>query len=445
MIRIYHPLLLKVLHWPKTTLLIALLSILTVVWPLNRVGGEFLPQINEGDLLYMPSTLPGISAAQAADMLQKTDKLIMAVPEVARVFGKTGKAETATDSAPLEMVETTIQLKPQDQWRPGMTMEKIVDELDKTVRLRGWRTCGCRRSATASTCSPPASRARSALRFPALTADIDAIAGQIEGVARSVPGVTSALAERLVGGRYLDIDIKREKAARYGMTVGDVQLFVSSAIGGAMVGETVEGVERYPINIRYPQSYRDSPETLRQLPILTPLKQQIVLGDVAEVKVVTGPSMLKTENARPTSWIYIDARDRDMVSVVHDLQQAIGKEVKLKPGISVSYSGQFELLERANQKLKLMVPMTLMIIFVLLYLAFRRVGEALLIITSVPFALVGGIWFLYWMGFHLSVATGTGFIATAGVAAGWRGDADVPAPCHRGGAIAGESADFQRR
>ncbi|MBL1733452.1 CusA/CzcA family heavy metal efflux RND transporter, partial [Klebsiella pneumoniae] len=248
-------------------------------------------------------------------------------------------------------------------------------------------------------------------------ADIDAIAGQIEVVARSVPGVTSALAERLVGGRYLNIDIHREKAARYGMTVGDVQLFVSSAIGGAMVGETVEGVERYPINIRYPQSYRDSPETLRQLPILTPLKQQIVLADVAEVKVVTGPSMLKTENARPTSWIYIDARDRDMVSVVHDLQQAIGKEVKLKPGISVSYSGQFELLERAIQKLKLMVPMTLMIIFVLLYLAFRRVGEALLIITSVPFALVGGIWFLYWMGFHLSVATGTGFIALAGVAA----------------------------
>ena len=418
LIRIYHPLLLKVLHWPKTTLLIALLSILTVVWPLNRVGGEFLPQINEGDLLYMPSTLPGISAAQAADMLQKTDKLIMAVPEVARVFGKTGKAETATDSAPLEMVETTIQLKPQDQWRPGMTMEKIVDELDKTVRLPGlanlWVPPIRNRIDMLSTgIKSPIGIKVSGTNL----ADIDAIAGQIEGVARSVPGVTSALAERLVGGRYLDIDIQREKAARYGMTVGDVQLFVSSAIGGAMVGETVEGVERYPINIRYPQSYRDSPETLRQLPILTPLKQQIVLGDVAEVKVVTGPSMLKTENARPTSWIYIDARDRDMVSVVHDLQQAIGKEVKLKPGISVSYSGQFELLERANQKLKLMVPMTLMIIFVLLYLAFRRVGEALLIITSVPFALVGGIWFLYWMGFHLSVATGTGFIALAGVAA----------------------------
>lgn len=261
-----------------------------------------------------------------------------------------------------------------------------------------------------------------------------------------MPGVTSALAERLVGGRYLDIDIQREKAARYGMTVGDVQLFVSSAIGGAMVGETVEGVERYPINIRYPQSYRDSPQTLRQLPILTPLKQQIVLGDVAEVKVVSGPSMLKTENARPTSWIYIDARDRDMVSVVHDLQQAIGKEVKLKPGISVSYSGQFELLERANQKLKLMVPMTLMIIFVLLYTAFRRVGEALLIIASVPFALVGGIWFLYWMGFHLSVATRHRLYRHGRRGRGvWRGDADVPAPRHRGGAGAGEPADLQRR
>ncbi|RXY30024.1 hypothetical protein DD577_27145 [Klebsiella pneumoniae] len=376
--------------------------------PLNQVGGEFLPQINEGDLLDMPSTLPGISAAQAADILQKTDKLIMKVPEVARVFGKTGK----------EMVETTIQLKPQDQWRPGMTMEKIVEELDKTVRLPGlanlWVPPIRNRIDMLSTgIKSPIGIKVSGTNL----ADIDAIAEQIEVVARSVPGVTSALAERLVGGRYLNIDIHREKAARYGMTVGDVQLFVSSAIGGAMVGETVEGVERYPINIRYPQSYRDSPETLRQLPILTPLKQQIVLADVAEVKVVTGPSMLKTENARPTSWIYIDARDRDMVSVVHDLQQAIGKEVKLKPGISVSYSGQFELLERAIQKLKLMVPMTLMIIFVLLYLAFRRVGEALLIITSVPFALVGGIWFLYWMGFHLSVATGTGFIALAGVAA----------------------------
>lgn len=418
LIRVYHPLLLKVLHWPKTTLLVAALSVLTVLWPLNKVGGEFLPQINEGDLLYMPSTLPGISAAEAASMLQKTDKLIMSVPEVARVFGKTGKAETATDSAPLEMVETTIQLKPQDQWRPGMTMDKIIEELDNTVRLPG----------LANLWVPPIRNRidmlSTGIKSPigikvsgTVLADIDAMAEQIEEVARTVPGVASALAERLEGGRYINVEINREKAARYGMTVADVQLFVTSAVGGAMVGETVEGIARYPINLRYPQSWRDSPQALRQLPILTPMKQQITLADVADVKVSTGPSMLKTENARPTSWIYIDARDRDMVSVVHDLQKAIAEKVQLKPGTSVAFSGQFELLERANHKLKLMVPMTLMIIFVLLYLAFRRVGEALLIISSVPFALVGGIWLLWWMGFHLSVATGTGFIALAGVAA----------------------------
>jgi len=418
LIRLYHPLLLKVLHWPKATLLVAMLSILTVIWPLSKVGGEFLPQINEGDLLYMPSTLPGISAAQAAQMLQITDKLIMTVPEVARVFGKTGKAETATDSAPLEMVETTIQLKPEDQWRPGMTMDKIIAELDKTVRLPG----------LANLWVPPIRNRidmlSTGIKSPigikvsgTVLADIDALSEQIEVVARTVPGVTSALAERLVGGRYLNVDIQREKAARYGMTPADVQLFITSAVGGAMVGETVEGIERYPINIRYPQRYRDSLEQLRQLPILTPMKQQITLADVAEVKVMSGPSMLKSENARPTGWIYIDSRDRDMLSVVNDLKKAIAENVQLTPGTSVTFSGQFEYMERANQKLKLMVPMTLMIIFILLYLAFRRVGEALLIITSVPFALVGGIWFLYWMGFHLSVATGTGFIALAGVAA----------------------------
>ncbi|EHH8636305.1 CusA/CzcA family heavy metal efflux RND transporter [Escherichia coli] len=340
LIRVYHPLLLKVLHWPKTTLLVAALSVLTVLWPLNKVGGEFLPQINEGDLLYMPSTLPGLANLWVPPIRNRIDML------------STG-------------IKSPIGIK-----------------VSGTV-----------------------------------LADIDAMAEQIEEVARTVPGVASALAERLEGGRYINVEINREKAARYGMTVADVQLFVTSAVGGAMVGETVEGIARYPINLRYPQSWRDSPQALRQLPILTPMKQQITLADVADVKVSTGPSMLKTENARPTSWIYIDARDRDMVSVVHDLQKAIAEKVQLKPGTSVAFSGQFELLERANHKLKLMVPMTLMIIFVLLYLAFRRVGEALLIISSVPFALVGGIWLLWWMGFHLSVATGTGFIALAGVAA----------------------------
>jgi len=418
LIKMYHPLLLKVLKWPKLTLVVAALSIFTVIWPLSKVGGEFLPNINEGDLLYMPSTLPGISPAEAAAMLQTTDKLIKTVPEVASVFGKTGKAETATDSAPLEMVETTIQLKPQDQWRPGMTLDKIIDELDTTVRLPG----------LANLWVPPIRNRidmlSTGIKSPigikvsgTVLADIDATAQSIEEVAKTVPGVFSALAERLEGGRYIDVNINREKAARYGMTVGDVQLFVSSAIGGAMVGETVEGVARYPINIRYPQGFRDGPDALRQLPILTPMKQQITLGDVANVKIISGPTMLKTENARPASWIYIDARGRDMVSVVNDLKTVISEKVKLKPGTSISFSGQFELLEHANKKLKLMVPMTIMIIFVLLYLAFRRFDEALLILMSLPFALIGGIWFLYWQGFHMSVATGTGFIALAGVAA----------------------------
>lgn len=400
------------------TLLVAALSIFTVIWPLSKMGGEFLPKINEGDLLYMPSTLPGVSPGQAAALLQTTDKLIKTVPEVASVFGKTGKAETATDSAPLEMVETTIQLKPQDQWRPGMTLDKIIEELDETVRLPG----------LANLWVPPIRNRidmlSTGIKSPigikvsgTVLSDIDVTAQSIEEAAKTVPGVVSALAERLEGGRYIDVDINREKAARYGMTVGDVQLFVSSAIGGAMVGETVEGVARYPINIRYPQGFRDGPGALKQLPILTPTKQQITLGDVADVKIISGPTMLKTENARPSSWIYIDARGRDMVSVVNDLKAVISEKVELKPGTSVSFSGQFELLEHANKKLKLMVPMTIMIIFILLYLAFRRVDEALLILMSLPFALIGGIWFLYWQGFHMSVATGTGFIALTGVAA----------------------------
>ena len=374
LIKAYHPLLLRVLHWPKTTLLVAALSIFTVIWPLSQMGGEFLPKINEGDLLYMPSTLPGVSPAEAAALLQTTDKLIKTVPEVASVFGKTGKAETATDPAPLEMVETTIQLKPEDQWRPGMTIDKIIEELDKTVRLPG----------LANLWVPPIRNRidmlSTGIKSPigikvsgTVLSDIDATAQSIEAVAKTVPGVVSALAERLEGGRYIDVDINREKASRYGMTVGDVQLFVSSAIGGETVGETVEGVARYPINIRYPQDYRNSPQALKEMPILTPMKQQITLGDVADIRVVSGPTMLKTENARPTSWIYIDARGRDMVSVVNDLKSAISQNVKLRPGTSV--------------------------------------------LMSLPFALIGGIWFLYWQGFHMSVATGTGFIALAGVAA----------------------------
>ncbi|MEY1275193.1 efflux RND transporter permease subunit [Providencia rettgeri] len=418
LISLYSPILTKVLAWPKTTLLIGFLSLFTVIWPLKHLGGEFLPAINEGDLLYMPSTLPGVSPAQAAFLLQNTDKLIKTIPEVDTVFGKVGKAETATDSAPREMIETTIRLKPQTQWREGMTLEKIIDELDETVRLPG----------VANLWVPPirnridmlSTGVKSPIGIKVSGRDleeIDALAQEIEKVTKSVPGVVSVLAERLVGGRYIDVKIDREKAARFGMSISDVQVYISMATGGEMVGETVEGIERYPISIRYPQDYRNSVSAMKLLPILTPSKQQIVLSDVADVFVNMGAPMLKTENARPTSWIYIDARDRDMVSVIKDIDAAIKDNIQMKPGLSYSFTGQFELLERANQKLMLMVPATIMIIFVLLYLAFRRFSEALLILLSLPFALVGAIWFLYWMNFNLSVATGTGFIALAGVAA----------------------------
>lgn len=418
LISLYSPILIKVLAWPKTTLLIGFLSLFTVIWPLKHLGGEFLPAINEGDLLYMPSTLPGVSPAQAAFLLQNTDKLIKTIPEVDTVFGKVGKAETATDSAPMEMIETTIRLKPQAQWREGMTLEKIIDELDETVRLPG----------VANLWVPPirnridmlSTGVKSPIGIKVSGRDleeIDALAQEIEKVTKSVPGVVSVLAERLVGGRYIDVKIDREKAARFGMSVSDVQVYISMATGGEMIGETVEGIERYPISIRYPQDYRNSVSAMKLLPILTPSKQQIVLSDVADVSVNMGAPMLKTENARPTSWIYIDARDRDMVSVINDIDTAIKDNIQMRPGLSYSFTGQFELLERANQKLMLMVPATIMIIFVLLYLAFRRFSEALLILLSLPFALVGAIWFLYWMNFNLSVATGTGFIALAGVAA----------------------------
>ncbi|MEQ4675702.1 CusA/CzcA family heavy metal efflux RND transporter [Providencia vermicola] len=418
LIAIYSPMLLKVLAWPKTTLLIGILSLFTVIWPLKHLGGEFLPSINEGDLLYMPSTLPGVSPAQAAFLLQNTDKLIKTIPEVDTVFGKVGKAETATDSAPMEMIETTIRLKPQSEWREGMTLEKIIDELDETVRLPG----------VANLWVPPirnridmlSTGVKSPIGIKVSGKDleeIDAFAQQIEKVTKTVPGVVSVLAERLVGGRYVDVKIDREKAARFGMSISDVQVYISMATGGEMIGETVEGIERYPISLRYPQDYRNSVSALKLLPILTPNKQQIVLSDVADVVVQMGPPMLKTENARPTSWIYIDARDRDMVSVINDIDMAIKNNIQMKSGVSYSFTGQFELLERANQKLMLMVPATIMIIFVLLYLAFRRFSEALLILLSLPFALVGAIWFLYGMNFNLSVATGTGFIALAGVAA----------------------------
>ncbi len=418
LIRIYQPALDAVLRRPRMTLAAAVVIFLTTLWPLSRLGGEFLPPLDEGDLLYMPSALPGLSAQKASELLQSTDRLIRSVPEVASVFGKAGRAESATDPAPLEMFETTLRFKPRDEWRPGMTSEKLVEELDRVVKVPGLTNIWIPPIRNRIDMLATGIKSPIGVKIAGTDlAEIDRAAQAVERVAKGVPGVTSALAERLAGGRYIDVDIDRQAAARYGMNIADVQAIVGSAIGGENVGETVEGLARYPINVRYPREWRDSVDALQQLPIYTAQGGQITLGSVARVRISEGPPMLKSENARLSGWVYVDVRGRDLASVVADLRQAVERDVRLAPGMSLSYSGQFEYLERANARLKLVVPATLAIIFVLLYLTFGRFDEALLIMATLPFALTGGVWLLYLMGFNLSVATGVGFIALAGVAA----------------------------
>ena len=418
LIHIYQPLLDRVLTWPKSTLLVAALVFLTAFWPLSQLGGEFLPPLDEGDLLYMPSALPGLSAQKATELLQQTDRLIRSVPEVEQVFGKAGRARTATDPAPMTMFETTIRFKPKDQWRDGMTPEKLVEELDRVVRVPG----------LANIWIPPirnridmlATGIKSPIGIKVAGDDlatIDDVSRQVEQVAKQVPGVSSALAERLTGGRYVDIDIRRDIAAQYGLNIADVQSLVSGLIGGENIGETVEGQERYPISLRYPREWRDTVQRLRDLPVVTPNGAQITLGTVADIKITDGPPMLKSENGRLSGWVYIDVRGRDLASVVEELRAVVNDQVELPEGISLSFAGQFEFLERANARLRVVVPATLMIIFVLLFLTFRRVDEALLIMATLPFAVTGGVWFLYLLNYNLSVATGVGFIALAGVSA----------------------------
>jgi Cu(I)/Ag(I) efflux system membrane protein CusA/SilA len=416
--RIYRPALDWVLAKPKQALLIAGLVFASSLWPIWQTGGEFMPQMNEGDLLYMPSALPGISTAKASMLLQQTDRLIKTVPEVESVFGKAGRADTATDPAPLEMFETTIRFKPKSEWRAGMTQEKLIDALDDVVKVPG----------LANFWIPPirnridmlATGIKSPIGIKVSGAnleEIDRTAREIEMVAKTVPGISSALAERLSGGRYIDVAINRASAARYGMNVADVQAIVSGAIGGEVIGQTVEGLARYPINVRYPREIRDSLDDIINLPVLTPSRQQITLGTVADVRITNGPPMLRSENGRPATWVYIDGRGRSLTEIVGDLQRAVAAKVKLPPGISVAYTGQFEFLERATQRLKFVVPATLLIIFALLYATFRRWDEAALIMATLPFALTGGVWLLYLLGYNQSVATGVGFIALAGVSA----------------------------
>ncbi|GMG94549.1 cation transporter [Cupriavidus sp. TKC] len=418
LIRAYRPLLNKVLKYPKTTVALAGVLLIATAWPIMRTGGEFMPPLDEGDLLYMPSALPGLAAGKASQLLQQTDQLIKTVPEVSSVFGKAGRADSATDPAPIEMFETTIRFKPRDQWRPGMTTDKLVEELDRIVKVPGLSNIWV----------PPirnridmlATGIKSPVGIKVAGTDlkeIDRLATRIEDAVKTVPGVTSALAERLTGGRYIDVDIDRAAAGRYGLNIEDVQSIVSSAIGGETAGEVVDGLARFPINVRYPRDYRDSIDELRRLPIVTENGLQIALADVARITVMQGPPMLRSENARLSGWIYVDIRGRDLRSTVRDMQAAVAKAVPMPAGYSLSWSGQFEYLERATAKLKVVVPFTLLIIFVLLYLVFGRLDEAMLIMGTLPLALIGGFWLLYLLGYNLSVAGVVGFIALAGVAA----------------------------
>ncbi|GAB3458117.1 CusA/CzcA family heavy metal efflux RND transporter [Massilia terrae] len=418
LIALYRPLIAQVLRRPKTVLAAAAIIGATALWPAMHLGGEFMPTLDEGDLLYMPSALPGLSAGKAAELLQETDRLIKTVPEVATVFGKAGRAESATDPAPLEMFETTIQFKPREQWRQGMTMARLTEELDRVVKVPGLSNVWVppirnRIDMLATGIKSPVGIKVSG---PSL-AEIDRLTGEIEAEVRKVPGVSSALAERLNGGRYVDIDIDRERAARYGLNIADVQGIVSAAVGGDNVGETVEGLQRFPINVRYPREVRDSVDKLRQLPVLTGRGAQIRLGDIADIRVADGPPMLKSENGRLSGWVYVDIRGRDLQSAVKAMQEAVARGVKLTPGYSVAWSGQFEYLQRAVARLKVVVPATLAIIFFLLYLTFHRFDEALLIMATLPFALSGGAWLLWLLGYNLSVASGVGFIALAGLSA----------------------------
>lgn len=418
LISVYKPVLNAVLNFPKTTLIIALLSIATLIYPLSRMGGEFMPALDEGDVLYMPSALPGLSIGKARELLQRTDQLIKTVPEVARVFGKAGRAETATDPAPIEMMETTIQFKPRDQWRAGMTPEKLIAELDRVVKVPELTNVWVppirnRIDMLATGIKSPIGIKVSGANLQ----DIESASLAIEKVAKTVSGVSSAFAERLTGGHYIDINPDRQKAALAGLNIQDINEAVATLMGGENIGEIIDGTARYPINVRYPSDWRDSVDAVRQLPVVTKEGQHITLGDIATVEMTEGPAMLRSENARLSNWVYIDVQQRDLSSVVHDLQKAITRHVQLPQGVSINYAGQFEFLERAMARLQWVVPITLFIIGVLLYFIFKRFSEVLIVMLTLPFSLIGGIWLTYLLGYHFSVAIGVGFIALAGIAA----------------------------
>ena len=417
LIKLYQPVINVVLKTPEKILAICLLLVLIGLWPLTQIGSEFMPDLDEGDLLYMPTTFPAISIGKAQELLQQTDKLIMTVPEVKRVFGKVGRAETATDPAPLTMIESTIQLKPKDQWREGMTLEKLKQELNQRIQIPGLTNAWV--MPIKNRIDMLATGIKTPVGIKVAGADltkIQEIGLQIEAIIQKVPGTVSVYSERVAGGRYVMVDINRLAAARFALNISDVQEVVRLALGGMRVAQTVEGLERYPINIRYPRDVRDSLEKLRNLPIVTPTGAHIPLAEVAEIRIDNGPGLIKTENARINGWIYIDIEGRDLGSYVEQAQRAVSENIELPPGYSISWSGQYEYMVRAKEKLSTVVPITLIIIVLLLYLNFKNLTEVLIIMGTLPMALVGGLWLLYLLNYNMSVAVGVGFIALAGVA-----------------------------
>jgi Cu(I)/Ag(I) efflux system membrane protein CusA/SilA len=417
LIAVYRPVINAVIRFPKQTLIIAAGVLVIGLWPATQLGSEFMPPLDEGDLMYMPTTYPGISIDKAREILQHTDKLLLSVPEVKQVFGKIGRAETATDPAPLTMIETVIQFKPREEWRAGMTPEALREELDRVVQYPGLTNAWVMPIKTRI--DMLATGIKTPVGIKVAGPDLKVIEGigqQLETVLADVDGTASVYSERVVGGRYVDVDIDRARASRFGLNIDDVQDIVRSAVGGMNVTQTVEGLERYPVNVRYPQRVRDSVEQLRLLPIVTPQGARIALADVADVRVVDGPPVIKSEDARLNGWTYVDIADRDIGSYVADAQRIVAEKVDLPAGYSLAWSGQYEYMVRAKERLMVVGPVTLAIIVLLLYLNFRRFAEVAIILGTLPMALIGGLWLLFLLGYELSVAVGVGFIALAGVA-----------------------------
>lgn len=419
LIWIYRPIIAGVMRWKKMTILLAVIVLVVSLYPLSRLGSEFMPTLNEGTLLFMPATLPGLSVTKAAEIMQTQDKIIKSFPEVASVFGKAGRANTATDPAPLEMFETVINLKPESEWRQGMNIDKLIAELDKALQIPGVSNAWTMPIKARIDMLSTGIRTPIGIKvFGKDLGEMEKLAKEIESVVKTVPGTSSAYAERITGGFYLTIEPDRQALARYGLAVGDLQDVIGSALGGEMVTTTVEGRERFGVITRYPRELRSDPDTIaRQVLVPTMNGALIPLGQLAHISLEKGPPSIRTENALLSAYIFVDIRDRDIGGYVADAQKAVREKVKFQPGYYATWSGQFEYMERAKERLKIVVPLTLLIIFVLLYLNFRRMTETLIVMLSVPFSLVGGIWLMYWLGYNMSVAVAVGFIALAGVAA----------------------------